>query len=196
MLVEQKMDDFLKPFAGKFGGEIHWNWPHELTLLLIGASVAVLFVVAGSFDGLFARYRRHALALRREKKKREHIARLVIGSSGGSGSETELLKRLTQYFVHSESSAGVSATPEQLLIFSQNLFRNIRRLEYDKRGRLVVPAIEQKLLNAAKPSVEKIAPGPAAPPSNSPVWRGFRATRETMSKASRVALSLIRLNKI
>lgn len=181
--------DLQAGFKNAFNQKIDWTWTTQDTVF----TVVVLLLFAAIFlsSRMFARYRVFVRARRRERKKREFLRRLLLDSSGDPTIRTELFKRLVRYYFLDEVSSGMTASAAQLVTFTQSLFRLIRRLEYDKKGRLVIEELEQEILEAARP------PHPAEPEVHRVHHAriGLRVSEENMSKAARVALNLIRFRK-
>lgn len=195
-MIQNPVSDLGKGFRDALSPDrVWWVWQDEYTYIL---AVIVLFVLlfSGLFDSVIFRYRHFVRARRKEDKKRAFLSRLIFERGEKNDAETELLRRLIRYYSLGSDSAGLHAQPDQLLAYTKSLFRLTRRLEYDKRGRLTIPALEQQLETQVRP--EPAAREPTT--GGSPEWKGVvfnraRGAPESFSKAQRVALSLIRLNK-
>lgn len=175
-------------FKDAFYGDKHYTWDPLYTLLL-AVFALILFFSSGWANSIFSRYRHFIRARRKEDKKKAYLARLLLGSGEDTIGESELLKRLIRYYFITPEAVGMSASPEQLLIFSKRLFRFMRNLEYNSRGRLVVPAMEKQL----EEGVERgMLPEPEQKQSIAQEWKSIVRDH---SKAARVALGLIRFNK-
>lgn len=170
-------------------------WHDLYTVILIVFALIFLFS-SKWFTGLFSRYRQQARAKSREEKKRALLRKLIFGGRDFGEAESELLKRLVTYYSLNSESAGIYATPEQLLHFSKSLFKLMRRLTYDQRGRLVIPELERQLEETVHMNVEHKKA--LASEWKGIVWQQYRTSPQEESptgKAARVALNLIRMNK-
>ena len=171
---------------------MQWDWTTQDTLIL--SIVILLFAVAILSNHLFSRYRFFVRTHRKQMKKREFLGRLLCDMDFDRDAETALLKRVIKYYGLNETSNKLVAPPEQLMKFSQSLVKLIRRLEYDKRGRLVIPAIEKELEESAKRQATHALdsmPADGAPEGRPEASRSAKP----MSKAARVALSFIRFKQ-
>ena len=177
-----------------FGG----NWTMTNTLMVVGVVLVVLAAMMSQH--IFTRYRQHIRARRKESKKRAFLGRLLYDPNAAGAAETDLLKSMVKYYMMTEVPAGLAATPDQLLHFSKRLFRMIRETEFDKRGRLVVPALEKQWEEMSVESLrhpQSKSLDPAAHGASEPAWRGIRASsKESMSNAAKVALSMIRTRSV
>ncbi|MBI4178479.1 hypothetical protein HY522_03515 [bacterium] len=181
--------DLQMGFRDAINKKFEWNWTMEDTLIL---SVVVLFFIAIFMTNeLFARYRFFIRARRREKKKRAFLKRLILHPQSPAPGEVDLLRRLTHYYCELDDvGRTLPVTQAQMLTFAESLFRMMRRLEFDRKGRLVIPKFEERLLEAARPpKSEPVAEFPAA------VRRAIRDSEKSLSRPAQVALNLIRLRK-
>lgn len=184
------ISDFQSGFGDWLNKKNEWTWSAQDVIVL--SVVAVLFLAMFLSNRIFSRYRYFVRVRRRERKKQEFLERLVRDSKGGEA-ETELFKRLVRYYAVSHPSAG-AVPPTQLLNFTQSFFRMMRRLQYDKQGRLVIPELEKQIEMLPAQARDKLAE--ISVPAVSVVRAGLRASQENMSKAARIALNLIRLRNI
>lgn len=196
ILVENAVSDLGPGLKDAFFGTKVYVWHTDYTVMII-FFVVLLLISSGKLDSLFLQYRERARAKRREERKRAFLSRLFVEGRVDGEESSELLKRLINYYSLGSESAGMSATPEQLLGFSKSIFRLVRKLEYDKRGRLAIPALDRQIEEPAKP--EPL--GQSGQTRLADAWKNVvtKSRTETeqgpMSKVQRVALSLIRLNR-
>ncbi len=175
--------------------EFRWEWRPEYAIIL-GVAVGVAVLWSGVIDSIFLRYRRHIRAQRRERKKRDYLIRIFLDAPLDNEGQTVILRRLVRYYQLTPGSGGVTGSPEDMLKFAQTLVRHIRKLDYDKRGRLVIPSFESQLEKSAQDEMS----GRKMPVETPAAWSGsvmrnVRESAEPMGKAARVALSMIRFNK-
>ncbi|OGH59652.1 MAG: hypothetical protein A3G34_07475 [Candidatus Lindowbacteria bacterium RIFCSPLOWO2_12_FULL_62_27] len=196
-MADNSVSDLGHGFKEAFYGEKTLTWHSEFTYILIFIAV-VLIVYFGWFNSLFIRYRQSVRARRKEEKKRAYLMRIFVLGRVEGEAETELLKRLIKYYSLSADSSGNPASPEQLLGFTKSLVRLTRRLEYDGRGRLAIPALDKQLGETARAAPQGIEGRLGLANAWKSVIKKSRAEESAdtaMSKAQRVALGLIRLNK-
>lgn len=163
--------------------QIHWDWSTQDTLILV--TVLIILAIAFLSSHIFQSYRFFVLANRKERKKREFLTKLLVDRGFDRDRETILLKRLVKYYSMTEIAEKVVAPPEQLVEFSRRVLKLMRRLEYDERGRLVIPGIEKELDEAAQ------RPEPETPPGT----LGGYSTKD-LSKAAKVALNFIKMRQL
>ncbi len=190
------LDNLGSGFKDAIGPGRDWNFGPEIWAML-AVTALIIFLSTSFVDSIIIRYRNHIRARRREMKKRLLLSRMLYDKSAGGSTETEMLRRLIRYYTNFyEDSGQMNATPEQLLSFSQTLFQMMRQVEFDKRGKLVIPAMEKKLADQASAELPGMDKRSAPKPTfHGNVWRGMQASGETMSKAGKVTLNLIRMRK-
>lgn len=186
------MNDGIEEFQKGFRGAIEnpagsVSWTDKDVMILMG--VVLTLAILGLAWHLYIKYLVPAMARRSAKKKQDIRRRVMFGEGLSYNDEAALLKRLIGYYTFDETSGSLHATQEQFLHFSHHLLGMIRRLEYDKRGRLVVPEIEKKMRGAGP--AERM-PLPKIPAE---VWGRQRFSKEAISKSARAALALIRFRQ-